>query len=215
MTTGDSVVLLHGIFRTYRSMRPLEKYFSDREYQVINVDYPSCKKNIDGLADYLRDALDSHKTETSQKLHFIGYSLGGLILRAYIKKYRPVNMGRVVQLGPPNQGSEIADLVQKWFLYKYLYGPAGQQLVTDQSAFGHLFGDVDYELGIIAGTHTVDPLSWLIIPGANDGKVAVVRTKLPGMKDHITLPASHTFMLSNNAVKQQALHFIEHGIFYR
>jgi len=215
MITDDYVVLLHGIFRTNRSMKPVEKYFVKAGYQVINLSYPSLKKDIGGLAEHLHETLKTYKIDPSKKIHFIGYSLGGLIVRAYLKKYRPDNLGRVVMLGTPNQGSQVADFVQKIFFYKYLYGPAGLQLGTDQAEFEHLFGPVDYDLGIIAGNRTIDPVLSMLLPGPNDGKVTVERTKLAGMKDHIVIPVSHTFMPNKEAVKQQALHFIEHGSFLR
>ena len=118
-------------------------------------------------------------------------------------------------LGPPNQGSEIADFARKIFFYKYLYGPAGMHLGTDQARLGDLYGPVDYELGIIAGNRTMARVLSRLLPGENDGKVTVARTKLAGMKDHIVLPVSHTFMPSNKVVRRQALHFIEQGIFFR
>ncbi len=213
MKQNDYVILLHGIFRTKRSMSSLEKYLSGKGYHVININYPSCKKPIAGLVEDVRKILTDSNLDEARKIHFIGYSLGGLITRAYIKKYRPANIGRVVLLGPPNQGSEVADFVEKFSLYRYLYGPAGQQLGTDQSRFSGLYGTIDYELGIIAGNYSIDPVSSLLLPGENDGKVSVERTKLQGMKDHITLPATHTFMPSNKAVKYQAAHFIEYGMF--
>ncbi len=213
MKDGDYVVLLHGIFRTKSSMASLERHLSGKGYDVINVDYPSCKKPIEGLVDDVRKSLLENKMDVSKKIHFVGYSMGGMIVRGYIKKYRPENIGRVVMLGTPNQGSEVADFIAGNFLYKRFYGPAGQQLGTDQSKFRELYGAVDYELGIIAGNFSIDPISSFFIPGDNDGKVSVERTKLEGMKDHIVISATHTFMPDNKKVKQQVAHFIEHGMF--
>ena len=76
-----------------------------------------------------------------------------------------------------------------------------------------MFGEVNYELGIVAGNATIDPVSSLIIPGDDDGKVAVERTKLDGMKDHITINASHTFFPSNKKVQKQTLYFLKYGQF--
>ena len=103
--------------------------------------------------------------------------------------------------------------MKNFWPYKKIYGPAGQQLTTDQSAVKHLFGEVNYELGIIAGNSTIDPIGSLIIPGVDDGKVAVERTKLEGMKDHIIVSASHSFFPSNKEVQKQTLHFLKNGNF--
>lgn len=122
-------------------------------------------------------------------------------------------MGKVVILGTPNQGSKVADFWEDNFLYKYFYGPAGQQLVTNQLKFKELYGKIDYPLGIVAGSFSIDPFSSFIIPSEDDGKVYIESTKIKGMKDHVVISASHTFMVSNNEVKRQVLYFIEHGKF--
>ena len=97
-----------------------------------------------------------------------------------------------------------------------IYGPAGQQLTTDQKKIKNLLTDkIDYELGIIAGNFTIDPISSSIIPGNDDGKVSIESTKLKGMKDHIVVSASHTFFPSNKKVKQQTLSFLKNGQFKR
>ena len=139
--------------------------------------------------------------------------MGALLIRALIHKYRYKNLGRVVQLAPPNHGSEIADLTKNLWLYKKIFGPAGQQLVTDQKIFKHLFGQVNYDLGIIAGNATLDPIFSIIIPGPDDGRVGVEKTKLEGMKDHIIIKVSHSFFPYSKKVRKQTLHFLQYGNF--
>ena len=155
------------------------------------------------------------KTIEDKPIHFVGYSMGALMVRVLIHKYNYKNLGRVVQLAPPNGGSEVADFLKNFWLYKKIYGPAGQQLITDQSAIKNLFGDVNYELGIIAGNFSIDPISSIIISKENDGKVAVEKTKLEGMKSHIVISASHTFFPSNKEVLKQTLYFLKNGSFVR
>jgi hypothetical protein len=121
--------------------------------------------------------------------------------------------GHVIQLAPPNHGSEVADFLQKIWLYKTIFGPAGQQLTTDQSQIESLFGPVDYSLGIIAGNRTMDPISSAIIPGPDDGKVSIQSTKLDGMADHIVVGASHLYFPRSKKVHHQVLHFLENGAF--
>ena len=75
---------------------------------------------------------------------------------------------------------------------------------------------MDYDLGIIAGDRSIDLLfSWFVLTGKNDGKLAVEETKLPGMKDHIVLHATHTFMPSNPKVIKQATNFLQFAEFLR
>lgn len=209
---GDYVVILHGIARSHKHMKKLAWFLSKNGFDVINLNYPSTSYNIEELTDIINPAISSRITQ-DKKIHFVGYSMGGLMVRALIHKYKYKNLGKVVQLATPNQGSEIADLVKNLWLYKKIYGPAGQQLITDQTAIKHLFGEVNYELGIIAGNSIIDIICWTIIPGKNDGKVAVARTKLKGMKDHIIVNSAHTFFPSNKKVLKQTLHFIQNGQF--
>ncbi len=209
----DYVVLLHGITRTSRAMQRMEDYFAQHGYRVINIDYKSREYTIDRLAENVYEEISDITKESEHRIHFVGHSMGGLIIRAILNRHRPENLGRVVMLGTPNQGSEVADFLENNILFQNFYGPAGLQLVTDQRQIANLFGDVDFDLGIIAGTRSIDPLSSLVLPGSDDGKVTVERTKLEGMTDHLVLPTTHTFMMRNAQVLSQTRHFIENGTF--
>lgn len=211
---GEYVVILHGIARSSSHMKRLATYLEKNGFDVINLDYPSTTYTIEELTDIINQAIIQRVVE-DKPIHFIGYSMGGLMVRALLHKYQYRNLGRVIQLAPPNQGSEVADFIKNFWPYKKIYGPAGQQLITNQSLIKHLFGDVTYELGIIAGNAAIDPICRMIIPGENDGKVAVERTKLTGMKDHIIVKASHTFFPSNKIVQKQTLYFLKNGTFMR
>lgn len=209
---SDYVVILHGIFRSSFHMRKLAAYLEKQDYEVIALDYPSTKESMPKLVEMIQEDIQS-KIAEQKKTHFVGYSMGGLLLRAILKDYRPDHLGRVVQLAPPNQGSEVADFLKNIWLYKKLYGPAGQQLITDQTAIAPIFGEIDYELGVIAGNFSLDPISSLLIKGPDDGKVSVESTKIAGMKDHIVVRASHTWFPHNKQVQQQTLHFLQQGTF--
>jgi triacylglycerol lipase len=211
--TGDYVVLLHGIGRTKVTMTLLEVYLSGRGYEVINIDYQSREKSIEGLVEDIDKILQGKRLDPFKKIHFVGYSLGGLVIRAYILKHKPKNLGRVVMMGTPNHGSEVADFLKDNYFYKEFFGPAGQELITDQSKLAKLYGKVDYDLGIIAGNLSIDPISSYIITGEDDGKVSVAGTKLEGMKDHIIVSATHTFMTNNPVVMRQVESFIKNGEF--
>lgn len=210
--TGDYVVILHGIVRSSSHMTDLAEYLNAQGYDVINLDYPSTDHTLEELVEDIHSKL-SKKMPQNKTVHFVGYSMGGILVRALIHKHMPKNLGRVVQLAPPNNGSEVADFLKQNWLYQKIYGPAGQQLTTDQTEIKHLFGKIDYELGIIAGNSTIDPLSSFIIPEDDDGKVSIASTKLQGMKDHIIVPASHTLFPGNKTVQEQTYFFLKHGAF--
>lgn len=213
---NDTVLLFHGIARTKKSMAKLAGFLSAHGYRVVNVGYPSTKFSISDLVDIIRPEIDGAAKEAGDdRVHFVGYSMGGLIVRAFLRNYRPANLGRVVMVGTPNSGSQIADFLKNWPLFRKVYGPAGQQLITDQTAMTELFGTVDYELGIIAGNRTIDPVSSLIIGlrVPNDGKVSVESTRLDGASAHIVIPANHTFLPVNKTMWSETLSFLQDGRF--
>jgi len=210
--SGEQVVLLHGIKRTSSHMEALEKFLVSKGYTVFNMDYPSTEHSMEKItAIVARDI--AQKVRPDKPLHFVGYSMGGIVTRAILNKYRPDNLGRVVQLASPNQGSEVADFLKDNWIYNKVYGPAGQQLVTEGAGLDTLLGKVDYELGVIAGKFSIDPVSSSLIPGDDDGKVSVESTKVDGMRDHIVVRASHTFFPQNKTVQRQTLHFLRTGFF--
>lgn len=209
---GDYVVLLHGIGRTSSCMAKLGMAFEKEGYQVLNIDYPSRESAIKSHADRVEKEIKSFVTDKNRHIHFVGYSMGGLVARAYIHAYKPKNMGRLVMLGTPNQGSEVADLLEESFLFNWFYGPAGQELTTDYNR-SEICGAIDYEAAAIAGTWTIDPISYFIIPGQNDGKVSVSSTKVEGLAAHLVLPVTHTFLPLNDAVIKQTITFVDQGKF--
>ncbi len=209
---GDYVIILHGIFLGSGQMRKLASYLEHQGYDVLNVDYPSTKASLEELTEIIHKDIQNYVIE-DKTIHFVGFSMGGLLVRAILHQYPPEHLGRVVQLATPNQGSEVADFLKNNGLYKKYYGPAGQQLITNQTALTPLFGEVYYELGIIAGNASLDPISSFLIKGENDGKVSVTKTKCEGMKDHIVIKATHTFFPFNKEVQRQTAYFLQHGVF--
>ena len=209
---GDYVIVLHGIFRTSSHMQKIAMHLESEGFDVINLDYPSTDYPLEDLIEIIHQDIQKHIVE-DKPIHFVGYSMGGLLLRGLLEKYPPQNLGRVVQLAPPNKGSEVADFLKSNWLYKKLYGPAGQQLTTDQTEILHLLGHVHYELGVVSGSRSLDPICSLLIKGQSDGKVSIESTKIEGMKDHIIVKGTHTFFPRNKEVQRQAAHFLKYGEF--
>jgi pimeloyl-ACP methyl ester carboxylesterase len=211
----DYIVVLHGIVRTYRSMRSLSRFLEAKGYPVLNVDYPSTRIPLESLVEHVNEQVIAFNRDPQRKIHYVGYSLGGLLARGVINRYRPSNLGRVVQLAPPNQGSEVADFWKNNLLFQWIFGPAGQDLGAEERSFARILGSVDFELGVIAGNRTWDPISSAMIEGPNDGKVSVESTRVSGLTDHIVIPTSHTFIIYNREAWNQTLHFLEYGKFKR
>lgn len=194
-------------------MQPIERYLQQHGYQILNLDYPSTTLSLGDIVTHLTDQITDFTQTPLRRVHFVGYSMGGLVIRALLAHHKPANLGRVVMLGTPNNGSKVANLVQNWRLYKKLYGPAGQQLITDQAAFASLFAPVDYPLGVIAGNLSIEPISSWVLGEPNDGKVSVASTKIDGMLDHVLIPVIHTLLPNSRRAHAHTLHFLQHGSF--
>ena len=117
-------------------------------------------------------------------------------------------------LAPPNQGSELTDFFRKWLpIYPHVMGPAAMQLGTTENDRPLELGAVNFELGVIAGDRSLNPLYSSLIEGADDGKVSVARAKVEGMKDFYVSHTSHTWLMNRRSIIGQIKRFIETGEF--
>lgn len=211
---AECVVLLHGLGRLSNSMSELERKLEPAGYSVANILYPSRSHPVDVLAeDAVGRGLSRCRDFGAQKIHFVTHSLGGILLRYYARKHRIEDLGRVVMLGPPNQGSQIVDGLLPIPGFRFIGGPAGVTLGTGESSIIDSLGPVEFDLGVIAGRTNINPLEFLFIPGPSDSIVSVESTKVEGMNAHIVLPVTHTFMMRNNEVIEQAIHYLKTGTF--
>jgi pimeloyl-ACP methyl ester carboxylesterase len=212
--TTSGVVLLHGIARTARSLRKLETSLQQAGFATLNLDYPSRKKPLELLAEDIHPEVSAFAEACAGPIHFVTHSMGGLLARVYIARHRPARLGRVVMLGTPNRGSEVADVLKSFRLYRTFFGPAGQQLTTERNGALTLLPPIDYPVGIVAGTRTLDPIaSYFILPRPNDGRVSVQSSKLDRMADHVTIETQHNGLLRHAAATAQTIAFLRAGHF--
>lgn len=217
-TSGSSgaqrtVVLIHGLGRTYRSMNEMAEALLSAGYAVENLDYPSTEHSFDKLLEIVSGKIDLCCTRSDSRVDFVTHSLGGILLRAYAREKGAGHIRRAVMLSPPSRGSELVDELKDITVFQWITGPAGQQLGTDADSVPLNLGPVNFEVGVITGDATFNPLySWLI-PGPDDGKVSVDRARLSGMADFIVLPHSHSFIMNSEEAIRQTLYFLDHGRF--
>jgi triacylglycerol lipase len=210
----EEVILLHGLCRTTRSMVTMECALTNAGYRVRTVAYPSRTAPVQQLADdAIGKAVADCRQDGAVKIHFVTHSLGGIMVRSYFARHPLSSLGRVVMLAPPNTGSEVVDKIGDWSLFKWLNGPAGNELGTDTNSVSNQLGPVDYPVGVIAGDRSINWINSLLIPGRDDGKVSVERTKLAGMTDHIVIHTAHPFIMKNRKVIRQTIQFLQTGRF--
>lgn len=210
----DTVVLLHGLGRSAWSMKRLEWALRAEGYHVVNFAYPSRHATVETLAEqHLGPLLRALPVAPGGAVHFVTHSMGGIVLRCYLRDHPAPAPGRIVMLAPPNQGSEVVDRLHARWFYRMINGPAGAQLTT-QGLPGKL-GRAPRGTGVIAGNFSFNPLfsSWM--PGPGDGKVSVASTRLDGADDFLVLPYSHTWLMWRAPVIDQVRAFLRDGKFMR
>jgi len=213
---SDCVVLLHGLARTEKSMAELEHHLEYQGFCVVNAGYPSREKTIQDLSvETIPEALSQCRALETQRIHFVTHSMGGILVRYYLECNTIKDLGRVVMLSPPNRGSEAVDKLGEMAFFEWINGPAGKQLGTGETSLPKSLSPPDYDVGIITGDRSINPILSLLIPGEDDGKVSVENAKLAGMKDFLVVDKTHPFIMNDEAVIEQVIYFLENGVFKR
>ncbi len=209
--TGRAVILIHGIGRSSRSFSRMQRVFRADGYVVVPFEYPSTRVSLERSAELLSAVLQSVDGVTS--IDFVVHSMGGLVVRACLQRGEDDRFHRMVMLGTPNRGAEIADLLQRTTLFKLIYGPAGQELVTGADDIISRLPVPRFEFGVIAGGNGTVRGYNPLLPGDNDGTVTVESARLSGAADFLRVPRLHSLLMNDDQVVAATRHFLKHGRF--
>ena len=210
MTPRRAVVLVHGLWLHGLAMNVLQRRLVREGHVAHAFSYPSIRLDIDANAERLRRYCERVEGDT---LDFVGHSLGGLITLAALPRLPRARRGRVVLIGTPYRESFTARRVETL--------PAGRAMLGRGIVqwLGRAPPDVPEgcEVGVIAGTVGVGMGRIFArgLPKPNDGVVCVDETDVPGMRERITLPLSHSGMLLSARVASQVCAFLARGAFDR
>jgi pimeloyl-ACP methyl ester carboxylesterase len=207
--SGKVVIVVHGIIRSSKSFSRMRVALEQQGYTVVPFDYPSTQVTIHESAKYLERVIGS--LEQATEINFVVHSMGGLLVRTYLRENPDPRIRRMVMLGVPNQGANMANVVQNNPLFKLLFGPAGQQLIKDPEGFIASLPTPQFEFAVIAGARGTEDGWNPLIAGDDDGTVEVANTKLPGAADFMTVCGMHSFLMDREDVIDATCRFLVNG----
>lgn len=215
------VILLHGLMRSSESMRPLAQFLEQRGgYQAINVEYASSRAEIAAHARDL-DYLIRHLGQEVREINFVAHSMGNIVVRRYLFDRRGPggsvadrHINRMVMIGPPNQGSQMARMLKNNWLFRWIAGTAGAELGAGWDDLQPTLATPHFEFGIVAGAQTEGSrIKNFALQGPDDFTVSLEETRLPGAADSFVRPLLHSNMMRQPEVLQATLTFLQHGWF--
>lgn len=194
----ELVVLVHGMTRTPLSMVPLKRFLQQSGYEVLNFGYLSFGLTVRKISEKLSVAVTQKMSEeTFEKVHFVGHSLGAIVIRHMLSVKVPKQVGRVVMLAPPNQGSTRADSLVNWLAWLYRVLP---ELTTNRSSTVRSLPEVPaVQVGIVAGSR--------------DSTVRLEQTRLNSQTDHVVVSSGHSLIMFYPEVHRRVVHFLARGSF--
>ncbi|MFW5770334.1 MAG: esterase/lipase family protein [Spirochaetota bacterium] len=210
----EHVILLHGLAMSSLIMTPLKLYLEEQGYVVHNINYPSTSKTIESIAsEYIRPVVDSIRHQGDGNIHIVTHSMGGVAARYYLHMYPASPVTSMVMIAPPNRGSTMAEVLKKYKIARWFFGPALTQLSTGSGSILHRLDPLKVPTGVIAGCASMNPVNSLILPGDDDGTVAVSHTPVEGMHDFVVIPRSHSGILFDKKVYKLVVRFLREGSF--
>ncbi|MEO8017480.1 MAG: alpha/beta fold hydrolase [Pseudomonadota bacterium] len=205
-----AAVFVHGLWLTGAESALLRRRIAARHgFACHSFTYRTVGSSVQPVLEKLHDFV---RRIDADRIHFVGHSLGGIVLHRYFENAKDPPPGRVVFLGSPTVRSKTAERVGRLPVFRSMIG----RMVTDElvQSSGTRAWRCDRELGCIAGTRPMGLGRFFArFDEECDGTIGVSETKLPGHSAHLTLPVSHMGMLISTDVAHQVGEFLANGQF--
>ena len=214
------VVLQHGLWRSSGAMWRLSRALQAHGYEVINTSYPSTRATIESHAERLAKKIDEHMADVEtpyDQVYYVGHSMGGLVIRTYLKSEGALAATGIVFLGTPQRGATLAELDHDvWWFELFLGTKAARQLCLSDPFHAELAakGKISAQhIGVLYGGKG-DSEGWNPrIPGDDDGTVGASEAQLPEATATKRLPVKHTRLSFSKYMIHEVLHFLVNDTF--
>ncbi len=208
----DTIILVHGLWMTGLEMSLLKRRLEQEHgFSCVVFSYASVSG---AMQEHVTRLHDLARQQASTRLHFVGHSLGGVVIYNLLQATPDLPPGRAVLLGSPLQGSRAVQVMSQWAMGRAAVGAA---VCRELGATQPREWRGEREIGVIAGSSRLG-LGQMLAPqllADSDGTVLIEETRLPGATDHLVLPVGHTSMLFAPAVARQVAVFLREGHFIR
>lgn len=204
----ENIVVVHGLWMSGRDTAVLRRRFEAAGYNAWQFVYPTIHCGLDENAERLAEFAAELP---GGQVHFVGHSLGGVLILKAFERFKLERAGRIVCLGSPLKGTHAGRILDSFPLGRRIVGRCIHELVE---CGGCRPWNGERDLGVIAGDR---PYGFARLLGGlekpHDGTIAVSETQLPGVSDHIVLHVTHMSMLWSPTVAEYTLRFLRNGQF--
>ncbi len=212
---GPAVIVLHGLGEGRSSMQPLVRHLrQELDATVLSFGYASPRAGIDEHGRSLASVIAA--LPHASRIHFVGHSLGNLVVRRWMSMAAADDLARVhrmVMLGAPNQGSDLARMASRIWLLAALADGAARDLVVNWPEVSRSLAVPPCSFGIVAGGKGDGRGYSTLLEGDDDAVVRVEETRLEGADDFLLVPVSHAAMMKNETVQKATVSFLKTGGF--
>lgn len=207
---SKKVILVHGFFKGRRDMDVLEKGLREAGFFPYTVDLPTTFGSLEECCNSMHIQIQEIACN-SECLHYVAHSMGGLIVREYLRRYSQLQTGHCIFIATPHKGTKAAITSSKIPFYEEIFKPIKslKKYYEAQSLGSTIKG----KIGIISGTKNQDIIGKIFSEPESDGRVEIASTFSKDMEGLLKLPYQHKDIHRNKETLNAVINFLKHGHF--